>query len=177
MSLSDLASLGSLVSGLAVLGSLIYLNIQTRQATKHQRSLMMQGRATRTIELALRSGDSSFASSLEKLGEAGPDALSLVELSQIVSMVQANIISLEETWLEGREGLQSKTTHEVTMRRIALMFSLPVFRAGWAQQRLTSDPEFVAVVDRILSETSCIEPSGWFEGFRRALKAEMAKLG
>ena len=37
MSLSDLAALGSFVSGFAVLASLIYLALQTRQNVKHKR--------------------------------------------------------------------------------------------------------------------------------------------
>ena len=45
MSLSDLASIGSLVSGVAVLVSLIYLSQQTRQNTKHSRALIQQGRS------------------------------------------------------------------------------------------------------------------------------------
>src|ERR1700690_4612191 len=45
MTLSDLASIGSLVSGAAVLVSLIYLNQQTRQSAKHTKALIQQGRA------------------------------------------------------------------------------------------------------------------------------------
>src|SRR5215469_1826562 len=50
MSLSDLASLGSFVSGIAVLVSLIYVAVQLRQAAKHQRALMHQGYAARVSE-------------------------------------------------------------------------------------------------------------------------------
>jgi hypothetical protein len=172
MSLSDLASLGSLVSGLAVLGSLIYLNIQTRQATKHQRSLMMQGRAARTTELALRRADSSFASGWEKV-EMGVEALSHFELFQMLSVAEANFISIEETWLESREGLQSKATHDVTMRRIARMFSVPIFRAVWPQYRLSCDPEFMAVADQIFRETRSASRTAMTDTYRQALAAEL----
>src|SRR5665213_3244937 len=46
MTLSDLASIGSLVSGVAVLVSLIYLAQQTRQNSRHTRALIQQGRAS-----------------------------------------------------------------------------------------------------------------------------------
>jgi 3-hydroxyisobutyrate dehydrogenase-like beta-hydroxyacid dehydrogenase len=49
MSLSDLSSIVGVISGLAVLGSLIYLAQQTRQNFKHTRALIFQG----TAELAL----------------------------------------------------------------------------------------------------------------------------
>jgi len=45
MSLSDLAAIGSLISGVAVLISLIYLSQQIRQNTKHSRAIIQQGRA------------------------------------------------------------------------------------------------------------------------------------
>jgi len=61
MSLSDLASLGSFVSGVAVLISLIYLALQVRQAEKNQRSLMQQGQANRICDLLLRNSDPSLA--------------------------------------------------------------------------------------------------------------------
>ena len=47
MSLSDLAAIGSLISGVAVLISLIYLARQMRQNTKHTRALIQQGRVER----------------------------------------------------------------------------------------------------------------------------------
>jgi hypothetical protein len=53
MTLSDLASIGSLVSGVAVLVSLIYLALQVRQAEKNQRALMNQGTVARVSESIL----------------------------------------------------------------------------------------------------------------------------
>jgi len=53
MSLSDLASLGSFVSGLAVLISLIYLAIQVQQAEQNQKAQIQQGRAARLVDLQL----------------------------------------------------------------------------------------------------------------------------
>ena len=49
MKLSDLASIGSLISSAAVLISLVYLALQIRQAERNQRALIHQGRASRMI--------------------------------------------------------------------------------------------------------------------------------
>jgi hypothetical protein len=54
MSLTDLASIGSLVSGVAVLFSLLFVGIQIRQSNRNQRSLMQQGRSVRNVELLLK---------------------------------------------------------------------------------------------------------------------------
>jgi hypothetical protein len=53
MSLSDLASIGTLVSGLAVLISLVYLSLQIRQTAKDQRALMDQETVTRNIGILM----------------------------------------------------------------------------------------------------------------------------
>ena len=170
---SDLASLGSLVSGLAVLGSLIYLNIQTRQATKHQRSLMMQGRAARTIDLAHRLSDPSIASAWAKMVRE-PDALSDAELVEMFSVAHANLISFEETWLESREGLHAKATEDVTTVRLTQVFSqFPIYRAVWTQRRAAVDPDFAAVADRIMQETTCVPLNA--DVLRNALAVELPK--
>ena len=52
MSLTDLASIGSLISSVAVLISLIYLALQVRQAEKNQQASIRQGRANATASRA-----------------------------------------------------------------------------------------------------------------------------
>jgi hypothetical protein len=45
MILTDLTSLASLVSSVAVLVSLLFIGLQLRQSNRNQRSLMQQGRS------------------------------------------------------------------------------------------------------------------------------------
>ena len=54
MTLTDLASLGSFVSAVAVVISLIYLALQVRQNTRHSQALIQQGRAARISDAALK---------------------------------------------------------------------------------------------------------------------------
>ncbi len=69
MTLSDLASLGSFVSGAAVLISLVFLyfqirqvNAQVRQAERNQRALLQQGRAGRAADTNFEMARSNGAS-------------------------------------------------------------------------------------------------------------------
>ena len=69
MSLTDLASLGSFISGVAVLLSLIFLyyqlrqlRAQVRQAEKYQQTLVKQARTSRVMEVNARLADADFAS-------------------------------------------------------------------------------------------------------------------
>src|SRR5215472_8902954 len=54
MLLSDLASIGSFSSGVAVVVSLVFLALQMRQANANQRSLMQQGRSARTVDMLMK---------------------------------------------------------------------------------------------------------------------------
>ena len=54
MTLSDLASIGSLISGVAVLISLIYLALQVRQSDRNQRTLLQQTASTRNAQGSAR---------------------------------------------------------------------------------------------------------------------------
>jgi hypothetical protein len=49
MTLSDISSIVGMISGLAVLASLIYLAQQNRQNVKHTRALIQQGRVERIV--------------------------------------------------------------------------------------------------------------------------------
>ena len=61
MSLSVLASLGSFVSGFAVLISLIYLALQVRQTERNQQISIRHSRVSRTVELHLALADPAVA--------------------------------------------------------------------------------------------------------------------
>src|SRR5215472_18516570 len=96
MSLSDLASLGSFVSGFAVLVSLVFLyfqlrqlGIQVRQAEKNQVASIGHTRATRMVDFLMRRATSpQFADAVRK-GSWGHDDVSLTELAQFRSYIQA----------------------------------------------------------------------------------------
>ncbi len=51
MTLSDLASVGGVISGVTVSVSLVYLGLQMRQNAWRSQALIQQGRASRTVEI------------------------------------------------------------------------------------------------------------------------------
>src|SRR5215467_13953304 len=95
MALSDLASLGSFVSGLAVLASLVYLTLQVRQAERYQKAIAQQARATRLSDLHMRlAGVEEIVSK----GFSGDVDLSLTELRQCRRYVRATLYNIEDTF-------------------------------------------------------------------------------
>src|SRR5881296_316469 len=103
MSLSDLASIGSLVSGVAVLISLIYLTLQVRQAGRSQRALMQQGRANRVADTCLRIAEPGLSRVFNK-AMSGDDNLTPEELEQFMNICRAGFLSGEDSFLQHRSG-------------------------------------------------------------------------
>ena len=72
MSLSDLASLGSFASGIAVVVTLLFLLLQLRQSNLNQKSLMQQGRTARTVDLLTKFTDPNLAAIILRAFRADP---------------------------------------------------------------------------------------------------------
>ena len=70
MTLSDLASIGSLLSSIAVLVSLVYLSLQLKQADRNQQAAIRLGRSTRFVEIGIACTEPSLADAIAK-GMAG----------------------------------------------------------------------------------------------------------
>ena len=104
MSLSDLASLGSFVSGVAVVVTLIFLVLQMRRANRYQRASMQMGRAARNENSAVRATNPEIARiTVKALSCAEP--LDEVEARLWLSNVWADFRNAEDTFLQHRAGL------------------------------------------------------------------------
>jgi hypothetical protein len=77
MTLSEIASIATAVSGFAVTVSLIYVAIQTQQNARHTRALIHQGTAARTTALLLgfMNADAAAAWIEGNGGTATPEAI------------------------------------------------------------------------------------------------------
>jgi hypothetical protein len=109
MSLSDLASLGSFVSGLAVLISLIYLAIQVQQAEQNQKAQIQQGRAARLVDLQLRLADSANAEIYVR-GMNGEAFEAATDVQRFRGLILASLYSMEDTFLQHKAGLLARDT-------------------------------------------------------------------
>src|SRR5215469_5099480 len=97
MSLSDLASLGSFVSGVAVLASLVYLTLQVRQAERYQKAIALQARAARLVDMHFRMADSDVHE-IGLKGLNGDDDITQMQLRKFRSIFMANMYSSEDTF-------------------------------------------------------------------------------
>ena len=157
MTLSDLASIGSLVSGVAVLISLIYLALQVRQAEKNQRALMNQGTAARVSEALLALAQPQFAG-LSSRAQSGDTDFSAQEINQLRMILRVSLLSLQDALVQHRAGLVDHITFQNSTGAVRSILALPAYRAIWVRNRSSYAPEMAAFVDDLIAKTPRTEP-------------------
>jgi hypothetical protein len=173
MSLSDLAAVGSFVNGLAVLLSLIFLNHQVRQTAKHQRSLLMQGQATRSLELQMHLAHPAMAPVWDHVvGHVGD--LTSTEYRQVRHVVTAYFKTGEEAFIQYRDGLLTEAAFDTTRQLMKALLGFPRARVLWRQSRPLFDSDYVCLVDRLLDNMPLFPTDAASGDFNRAVAAEIS---
>ncbi len=95
MTLSDLASIGSFVSALAVLVSLVYLALQMRQSARNQMATIHHERTALAQENILRVMDAEMTEVWMR-GQAGDEQLDDVQSRRYIYGVLASLWLFEE---------------------------------------------------------------------------------
>ena len=159
MSLADLASLGSFISGIAVAASVLYLAMQTHQNAKHTRALVQLGRATRIVDLVLRLADPELVAA-QIAGNGGTPTPEAVRVQQFQSICAARLIALEDSFSQHEVGLINEDAFGDFRAAIRTVMTLPGVREfwnGWKAQRPHTSMKFKAFVDEILSSAPVAE--------------------
>jgi hypothetical protein len=170
MSLSDLASLGSFVSGVAVLISLVYLALQVRQAEKNQRALVQQARASRIADIHLRLAEPDMAAVYVK-GQQGED-LSAVEFHQFRNSTRAFLAHAEDVFLQHQDRLVSARSYSSFRSSLGRAMAARGRRAMWRMERERYDKGFRAFVDQLLREHASARAEAGPDEWRAAVAAE-----
>jgi len=169
MTLSDLASIGNLVSGIAVLISLVYLSLQVRQTERSQRALMQQGRANRVTDTTLRLAEAEM-SSVWCRARRGDENLTSEELNQYMLMCRAGFLSGEDSFLQHLSGQLDSTAFKSFVAGARSYFTSPGLRAAWRLSANQYGEEYVRFMDGIMKE-STVQPEAdlratWLEAMR-----------
>jgi hypothetical protein len=177
MSLSDLASLGNFVSGIAVLISLIYVSFQIRQNTLTHRATAYEKRQEYAKEQIHMLMDPALAS-LHLRTAAGDDTLTEVECFQYFMMQNAVFVGFDHlVWLHDNKILDNDT-YRAQLRLLRGQLGSPGGRAAWELWKPIATPPFRKVVEE---ELSTLAPRSarrfqarWHEAFQAARQDHLA---
>ncbi len=157
MSLSDLAALGSFVSGVAVLISLIYLALQVRQTKRNQQIAIRHSRATRVVELHLALADGAVADAWLH-GSGSPQEITQAELGQFNNLCRALFFHFEDSFYQREEGLLNDDAFETVVAGVRLSARSPGFRAAWRLARANFGGRFLAFMDAAIAASAAEAP-------------------
>jgi hypothetical protein len=156
MSLSDLASLGSFVNGLAVLISLIYLALQVRQTKRNQQIAIRHSRASRIVDLQLALADPAVAGAWLR-GSGSPQEITQTEVGQFVNLCRALFFHFEDSFYQRQEGLLNDDAFETVVAGARLSARSPGWRAAWRLARPNFGGRFLDFMDGVVAG-AVVEP-------------------
>jgi hypothetical protein len=164
LSLSDLASIGSFVSGIAVLASLLLLYVQlrqvaeqVRQAEKNQRAAIGQGRTNRMVEISLRAAEPGLLPALTKAGSNAAD-ITPEHLFQYFHYSRAIFLNAEDTYYQHAHGLLEDEPFAGFVNAISATMADPSMRYMWRRGHALYGPEFVRWIDGLVEQTPLSAP-------------------
>ena len=157
MPLSDLAAIGSFVSDVAVVATLVFLLLQVRHTVKNQRSLMQQGRTARIVDGIYRQIDPHL-SAVAQRGREGDTTLDPLQIEAFLKIAQATFVSHEDTYLQHRLGTIEPSAWATSTSRLAGVLAEPGMRAAWNATRFWFAQEFAEHCDRLIAQTPLVSP-------------------
>jgi hypothetical protein len=141
MTLSDLASIGSLASGVAVMASLIYLAQQTRQNVRHSQALIQQGRAARIADTALRLAELRESDAIDKCFE-GSSEVSAKDVARFLFLCRAVFVSAEDSFFQHEQGLLDETAFASFESSVKSGMGAAGVAAAWVMTANMYEPQF-----------------------------------
>jgi hypothetical protein len=184
MSLSDLASIGSLVSGVAVLASLVLLFFQLRQLNRqvlqtdrNQQAAIRHSRVTRHVEILLARLGPGLADAWQH-GSRNPDMITQTELNQYLTLCRAWFAHLEDAFYQHEEGLLNEDAFATVLAGADNMIAVPGVRLAWKVVRRSHAGRFCGFVDGLVARASLEPLSSLFsvDAWRAAWAAETASV-
>lgn len=168
MTLSDLASIGTLISSVAVLISLIYLALQVKITEKNQRALINQGVLTRTVDMVRWHAEPHISELVTRVfsGETGFTA---EEINRLRLIMRVRLSNFQDAYLQRHLHLTDEITYENAFIGIKFLMAQPVFRCVWKRHRETYASELIEIVDQLVQHTPLTAPADSVAQFKNDL--------
>ena len=162
MSLSDLASIGNFVSGLAVLASLIYLSLQVSQNTRHTRALIQQGRVTGIATNYIAMADADLAKA-HIVGNGGVPSPEEIQRRQFWLQCVAAMVRTEDSFFQHEAGLIGDDQFSRARALFVQVLKGPGLRQYFVRNVIQAEPSgmpsgFKAFVQGALAEAELASP-------------------
>ena len=173
MKLSDLSDIAQVISGLAVLASLIYLSLQIRQNTLSHRASALATRSLSAREQLMKLVEPQVAA-LVLRGHAGDKSLSVLENYRYNAYVTAFFTGIDEQFWLSQEGILDKQVFDSQCVVLLGYLSQPGARTVWQFWKPRASPALRAFVEARLPALTAAPFSPFEERWNAAVVAASA---
>jgi hypothetical protein len=171
MSLEELYYVSQIIASVAVLASLIYLALQTRQTARNQQAAIAQARTESVVSVNLALSNPDTARMFAR-GVGVADDLSPSELQQFLSVFNAVMSNVENAFLQHKSGLLTDAAYETPKQGARLVMAQKGFRAAWRLRREFYSSEFRAYIDGVIRDTPVGGRGDFLQQFKLAAVAD-----
>ena len=152
VTLSQLADIGELFGGIAVVASLVYLALQIRQNTKSVRSSTLHHNTDLWTDLFFRLAEPDVARAYVA-GMSGQPDIRPLHFTQFFFICRAMFLAFENQYYQMRQGVLDIETYAGYEQSISTQFlAFRGFRIWWQQNRSVFSPAFVEHIDKLIAE-------------------------
>jgi hypothetical protein len=173
MSLADLAAVGSSLSAIAVVFSLLFLALQVRQSNRNQKSLIQQGRTARNVDILLRMSD-PFMSETMAEAEGNCAAMSSSRIWALYGFVGAVFWTYEDSFLQFHAGMLDANSWRSDVVTLKRLIGNPVNRVAWRIARDGMGVAYRDYIDTLMREVKVDTSRSLTDLFKTFLAEELA---
>jgi hypothetical protein len=171
VTLSELADIGQVVGGVAVVASLVYLAQQVRQNTRAVRGSTLHLNTDLWAAIFSRLADHTVAQAYVA-GMGGAPEIKPLHYTQFYFVCKAMFLGLEDQFYQARQGILDPEIYAAYERASsAQLLAFPGFRIWWQQTRSTFSPDFVARVDEMIAATPEIDPGAFLREWQELARS------
>jgi len=159
--LSQLADVGELLGGVAVVASLVYLAVQIRQNTKTVRASTLHQNTDLWSSLFLRLAEPDIARAYVA-GMAGQPDIKPLQYTQFFFVCRSMFLAFENQYYQMRHGTLDSEAYAGYERSISTqLLAFRGFRLWWEMNRSVFSPDFVAHVDAMIADVPEADPTSF----------------
>lgn len=158
MTLSQLADIGELLGGIAVVASLVYLAVQIRQNTRTVRGSTLHHNTDLWTSMFFQLAEPGRAQAYVAGMTGSPDIRPL-HYTQFFFICRAMFLGYENQYYQMRQGVLDPETYAGYQRSISTQFlAFRGFRVWWQQSRSVFSPSFVDHIDAMIADVPEVDP-------------------
>lgn len=150
MTLSDLASLGSFINGVAVIVTLVFLLMQMRQTNRNQRAIMNQGVISRSTEITMWIAQPDIADLIARIAHDDVN-FTRKEVFQAYSILRTFLLNVQDSYVQHKSGLTDDITFENSIAVIKTILGRKAFATIWDRSRTAYAAEFASFIDTLIA--------------------------